>query len=387
MVQPESLKSEEYQPWSRGRGVDVWAMICAAITGDLDTIKRLAAADPNLIDCEYEYFKPIRFAVRENQRAAVDFLLENGADPAYEAGESLLQIARERGYAELAALIEQRLRDRYEIVPEMAVVVAAIKARDENQAQALLEKQPELIRAADERGNQPLHWAVMTRQIGLIDHLLERGADINAKRPDGLRPIHLTNGDYHYRGWRDVPPTALQKQEILVGYLLARGADYDLSTATKLGDLDRVRALLDENPALVNEVPALAWSGSRCCTSTKPMPVSSGKCLSNSVNASNPPADAPTPTIRKEECDNGFATMGQTLFSRDRDYQPSMRSLPADSPMERVLFLWRQFANERPGHFGDFTCIISYFEKASQLFIGLDPHGDGHRGYPVCFSN
>src|SRR5213593_3002976 len=100
MLQPESLKSEEYQPWSRGRGVDVWAMLCAAITGDLETIRNLVDRDPNLVECEYEYFKPLRFAVRENQRAIVDFLLEHGADPAYEAGDSLLAIARERGYTE-----------------------------------------------------------------------------------------------------------------------------------------------------------------------------------------------------------------------------------------------------------------------------------------------
>ena len=40
MVQPESLKSDQYQPWSRGRGVDVWAMLRASITGDLATIKK-----------------------------------------------------------------------------------------------------------------------------------------------------------------------------------------------------------------------------------------------------------------------------------------------------------------------------------------------------------
>ena len=97
MVQPESLKSDEYQPLSCGRVVDVWAMLCACITGDLETIKNLVARDPNLVECEYEYFKPIRFAVRENQRAVVDFLLENGAAAAYEAGDSLLAIARERG--------------------------------------------------------------------------------------------------------------------------------------------------------------------------------------------------------------------------------------------------------------------------------------------------
>ena len=100
MVQPESLKSEVYQPWSRGRGVEVWAMLCASITGDLETIKNLVAHDPGLIECEYEYFNPIHFAVRENQRAVVDFLLENGANAAYEAGDSLVGTARERGYTE-----------------------------------------------------------------------------------------------------------------------------------------------------------------------------------------------------------------------------------------------------------------------------------------------
>src|SRR6185369_10698853 len=93
----------------------------------------------------------------------------------------------------------------------------------------------------------------------LIDYLLDRGADINAVRPDGLRPLHLTNGDYSYRGWRDVPKNALQKHEVLIGYLLARGADYDISTATKIGDLDRVRELLDSNPDLVNQVPTYSY--------------------------------------------------------------------------------------------------------------------------------
>src|SRR4030095_7739033 len=199
MVQPEPLRSNEYQPWSRGRGVDVWDMICAAITGDLETVKGLVTRDPNLLECEFEYFKPLRFAVRENQRAVVDFLLEKGADPAYEAGDSLVTIARDRGYTELVDLFETILRQRYHIVPEAAAVVAAIKARDLAQVRSLIEKQPDLVHAADERGSQPIHWAVMTRQMALIDFLLERGADINAVRPNGNRPIHLTNGDYHYR--------------------------------------------------------------------------------------------------------------------------------------------------------------------------------------------
>jgi ankyrin repeat protein len=259
MIQPESLKSEEYQPWSRGRGVDVWAILCASIVGDLKTIRDLLARDPGLVDCEYEYFKPIRFAVRENHLSVVEYLLQQGADSAYEAGDSLVGIARERGYREMAALLETRLKERYRVMPEGAILAEAIRNRDLAQVKTLLQDRPELVHAADERSNQPIHWAVMTRQINVIDYLLTRGADINAVRPDGLRPVHLTNGDYHYRGWRDVPATALQRHEILIGYLLARGADYDLATATKIGDLDRVRELLDDTPHLVHHVPAYSY--------------------------------------------------------------------------------------------------------------------------------
>jgi len=259
MLPPKSLASEEYQIWGRGRGVDIWAMICAAITGDLETIKSLVAKDPGLINCEYEYFSPLRFAVRENQREVVEYLLDQGADPAYEIGDSLLQLTRDRGYRELQKVFEAKLKDRHRIVPEGAAVAAAIKAGDVAEARSLLEANPELIHAADERGNQPIHWAVMTRQIGLIDFLLDRGADINAVRPDGLRPLHITNGDYHYRGWRDVPATALQRHEVLIGYLLARGAQYDISTATKIGDLQRVRELLDENPGLISQAPPYSY--------------------------------------------------------------------------------------------------------------------------------
>ncbi len=259
MIQPPSLASEEYQTWSRGRGVDVWAMICAAITGDLESIQSLVAKDPGLVNCEFEYFTPLRFAVRENQRDVVHFLIEKGANPADEAGDSLLEIARDREYQELRELFEAKLKDRHRIVPEGAAVAAAIKARDVAQTRSLLEAQPDLIHAADERGNQPIHWAVMTRQIGLIDFLLDRGADINAVRPDGLRPLHLTNGDYHYRGWRDLPATAVQRHEVLIGYLLARGAEYDISTATKIGDLDRVRELLDQDPALLSQLPTYSY--------------------------------------------------------------------------------------------------------------------------------
>src|SRR5207342_1456511 len=89
--------------------------------------------------------------------------------------------------------------------PGGKIIAEAIKNRDIEKVRALLNTSPELIHAKDDYTNQAIHWAVMTRQPGMIDELLKRGADINAKRFDGARPLQLTNGDYGFRGWRDVP--------------------------------------------------------------------------------------------------------------------------------------------------------------------------------------
>lgn len=269
MIQPESLKSGEYQPWSRGRGTDVWAMLRAAVDGDLPTIEALVARDPNLLDCEYQYFRPLHFAVRENRREVVKYLLEHGADPmcgglgfqpAYRPRNPgnhqwPFEMARERGYMEVLALLESKLGEKHKIGPEGETLAAMIRSRNIAEIREALDARPGTIDAADGFGNQPIHWAVMTRQMGLIDFLLERGADISAMRPDGARPLDLTNGDYHYRGWRDVPIETMRDHQVLIGYLLARGAEYDISTAAQIGDLEQVRTMLDINPGLVNQVP------------------------------------------------------------------------------------------------------------------------------------
>src|SRR5262245_14709910 len=119
---------------------------------------------------------------------------------------------------------------------------------------SLLDATPELIHAGDKRSNQPIHWAVMTRQLDFIDELLARGADSNASRFDGARPIQLVNGDYHYRGWRDVPTDWPVTPAQVLAHLRTRGADCDICTASYIGDIDRVRELLDQDPGLANRV-------------------------------------------------------------------------------------------------------------------------------------
>src|SRR5207302_581388 len=166
--------------------------------------------------------------------------------------DSLLDMARDRGYAEMQKLLEATLASAHGASPRGAVMAAAIRARNLAEVRRLLDAAPELLHAGDERSNQPIHWAVMTRQVDIVDELLARGADINAQRFDGARPIHLSNGDYHYRGWRDVPKDVAATAEDVLAHLIARGAYVDIWTAAHMGYLNRVRELLVQDPALAN---------------------------------------------------------------------------------------------------------------------------------------
>ncbi|MEP7341640.1 MAG: sigma-70 family RNA polymerase sigma factor [Acidobacteriota bacterium] len=255
MIQPEALKKKEPLTWSTGMGTDVWELFCVCITGDLDTVKQLVNKDPALARCNHAYRTPIYFAVRENQIEVARFLLEHGADPlGFAFNDSMLDICRDRGYAEMEKLLEENYAAAKGASPKGEAVAEAIRARDLPKVKSLLDAAPELLHAGDGTSNQPIHWAVMTRQLEFIDELLARGANINAKRQDGARPIQLTNGDYHFRGWRDVPQDWPVTPAQVLAHLRERGADVDICTAASIGDQERVRELLDQDPQLANRV-------------------------------------------------------------------------------------------------------------------------------------
>lgn len=253
MIQPEALKKNEPLPWATGIGMDVWELFCACITGDLEAVKRLLEKAPSLARTHHGYRTPIYFAVRENQVEVVSFLLDHGADPLGLAfNDSLLQIARDRGYTEMEKLLETKYASLHGASSKGEALAAAIREQDLAKVRSLLDAAPELLHAGDERGNQPIHWATMTRQLDIIDELLARGADINAQRQDGAHPIQLTNGDYTFRGWRDVPVDWPTTPAQVLEHLRTRGAYVDICTAASIGDLERVRELLDQDPQLAN---------------------------------------------------------------------------------------------------------------------------------------
>ncbi|MCA9193813.1 MAG: ankyrin repeat domain-containing protein [Planctomycetales bacterium] len=255
MYRPEKLKSNAPLVWSSGRGVDVWEMLCACASGDINGVESLLQADPALVRSHYAYRTPLYFAVRENQLAIVQLLLSRGADPlSLAVNDSLLDICHDRGYADMQRLLMEHYSTKLNASCRGEAVAAAIRAHNLAEVRSLLDHSPELLHVGDERSNQPIHWAVMTRQLDIIDELLARGADIEAVRLDGARPIQLNHGDYHFRGWRDVaadwPVTPLD----VISHLRAKDANCDLCTACHLGDVARVRELLATDASLANRL-------------------------------------------------------------------------------------------------------------------------------------
>jgi len=255
MLQPPALKSDEKLLWSPGRGIDVWTLFQACAAGDLQSVRALIGRNPSLARAHYGYRKPLYFAVRENRVDVARFLLEHDSNPLdLWVDDDPLEIARDRGYADMERMLADTLESKFNASPKGDAVALALREHDLTRVRELLDARPDLVGKGDRRSSEPIHWATMTRQLDAIDELLRRGADIDARRMDGARPIHLTNGDYFYRGWRDVPAEWPVTPAHVMAHLKERGAFIDLPTACHTGDIERVRELLRQDPSLANKV-------------------------------------------------------------------------------------------------------------------------------------
>lgn len=263
MTQPEDMKTRAYlYGVEKLNGYDAWAMFTACAAGDLPKVQALLAKDRRLVNAQFWYQFPIHMAVREGHARIVKLLLDRGADPGqsiftYNSWDKLLLIARDRGYRQVESLLKRAMRTRFRYSPDFDGLKEAIIARDARRIGAVLRRQPHLAQASDALGNNALHWSVLTRQLGLIERFLEAGTPIDAQRADGHTPVLLAvNGatDYWYRDTRGRAHPSLRNASVLVGSLLARGANYTISVAAAVGDQERVEQLLQKDPGLARRL-------------------------------------------------------------------------------------------------------------------------------------
>ncbi|WP_337169893.1 ankyrin repeat domain-containing protein [Gemmatimonas aurantiaca] len=228
---------------------DVFAMFVAARDGDMAAVKRLVAHRPALATVEYNYTPPIHFAVREGHRNVAEFLLNHGADPAYRSypfQESLLTFAEDRGHMELADLLRHRLTRRFAVVPGTRTIIEAATRGDLAAVEAELARDVTLARSSDETGDTALHRAAKNGFLSIVRVLLAAGANVDAIRGDGYRPVHCAlMPNWFFQVSHDT-------REEIVELLLSQGARYTVFIAALRGDERFVRDALARDRSFAN---------------------------------------------------------------------------------------------------------------------------------------
>ena len=254
MIRPGGLSGNRPYRLRDGTTVtneDVWSTLVAARDGDLDRFKALVKRAPALAHVEYNYTPPLHFAVREGHLALTEFLIEQGADFAgyrtYPFGDALLTMAEEREHNELAALLRGRLSRRFALAEGMRAIIDAGRAGDRRRVMDELDRDPSLARKSNEVGDTALHNAAHQGDIELVELLLAAGADPDAVRGDGYRPIHLAL----MPDWRARVPES--RRHHIASLLLERGARNSMFIAAMLHDVAYIRAALRADPARANE--------------------------------------------------------------------------------------------------------------------------------------
>ena len=263
LTQPEEMKTKAYvYGVEKLNGYDAWALFKACSLGEMPKVKSLLAKDPRLVNAQYWYQFPIHMAVRAGYADIVKLLLDRGADPGesrftYNSWDKLLFCATERGYRRIESLLQRSMQKRFNYTPDFEALKEAIIVRDSQKIGAVLRRKPNLARASDALGNNPLHWSVITRQLDLIDRFIKLGTPIDAHRADGQTPVLLAANDamdYWYRDARGRSHPSLRNTSVMVGNLLARGASYTISVAAAVGDQERVEQLLRKDSGLARRL-------------------------------------------------------------------------------------------------------------------------------------
>lgn len=235
---------------------DVWALFDASTHGDVPRVIALLEKDPRLVNAQCWYQFPIHRAVEARHTDVVRILLESGADPGqsrytYDSWDKLLLSARHNEHSDIEAMLLRAMEQRFNYKPDFNLLKSAIISRNVVSIQNAMDQHPHLVTASDALGSNAIHWCVITRQMDWIKRFVAMGAPIDALRADGQSPILLAAAgatDYWYRETRGRSHPTLRDTSVLVGCLLALGAEYSASVAAAVGDQERLEELIQVDP-------------------------------------------------------------------------------------------------------------------------------------------
>ncbi len=207
-------------------------------------------------------------AVLRHHTARVRWLLEHGANAnavhAY-SGRPVHTEARLAGFGEGVSLLDAYGAHTEALPPSLEFMVAVMQ-QDTEAVQRLLSALPSLIRAPG-----PLHRAALQGRTDIVRTLLDLGADVHATDHEGATALHravqggsvaaalllldagadINRRESRFQGTALSWAVVLDEPDVAAA-LVPRSRD--IRALSRLGEVDRLRDVLQEAPALVQEV-------------------------------------------------------------------------------------------------------------------------------------
>jgi ankyrin repeat protein len=223
-------------------GVTVKRFEEAARNGDIAQLRAMLKQRSELVNSA-----ALRYAVLRRDDAMVRVLMEHGANARigvypHRDATTPLAIAADRGYDEMVAIIKEAERRRRETdsggngTPDPEEMFRAIASGENDRAVSLLESDPSLIQARIlHHGWTPLHVAAAGLNVKMVDWLMQRGADVNAKGRNWTEQTPLDSAAH-----RDANKSA--EFADVANRLVRAGAEMTPWAAVALGDAGWLRA-------------------------------------------------------------------------------------------------------------------------------------------------
>jgi len=249
-------------------GANVARFMEAATSGDLSRVRSMLASRAELVSmdtAENDEHRAVHHAVLRRDVAMVRLLMAAGADARkgifpHRDATTAINLAQERGYDDIVAVIEEEERHRREemsclnatVSPVQDQISAAIVGGDSATAIRLMEADLSLIHACDREGRTPLHLAAGRNDTELVRWLLERRANAGKKDPNGLTPL-----DYAALGVDSLPLSVndpARRFPETARLLVQHGAELTVRAAVVLGDEARARELIEAEPASLRQI-------------------------------------------------------------------------------------------------------------------------------------
>lgn len=253
-------------------GVTLERFSQAVRAGDVAVVRQMLRLRPELVNQSAPHDgerRPIHWAVLNRDPTLLRVLLEHNADARigiwpHRESTTALRMASERGLSDLVAIIDEAEAHRREemscpnvtISPDQEKLAAMIHSGRDDEAMAMLEADPELMKMCDRDGASPLHVACSVANERMVDWLCEHRA--NAQKPDinGHTPIDRAALALSWRQQERVAPLVR-----IMHRLRRRGCELTPHSAAALGDCDALRRLHAEGHAQFSKSHHFARGG------------------------------------------------------------------------------------------------------------------------------